>query len=91
MHHSSFVAGADVRCAGELATDASGRLLLVSGFSGHYRPTTEHLVELLAWLGRGLRLEGVVAEVVGEDAVGQFDAAELVRTGGRPSRFRACY
>lgn len=37
MHHSSFLSGADVLCAGTLEVD-KGQLLYISNFSGHYKP-----------------------------------------------------
>jgi hypothetical protein len=39
LHHSSFLAGAPVSCAGHLITDGSGTLAAVSDQSGHYAPT----------------------------------------------------
>jgi hypothetical protein len=42
-HHSSFLAGAPVMAAGELATDAGGKLQWISASSGHYKPTIQHL------------------------------------------------
>lgn len=39
LHHSSFLAGEPVSCAGHLITDGSGTLAAVSDQSGHYAPT----------------------------------------------------
>jgi len=54
FHHSSFLAGGAVRAAGELKVE-DGRLIQITGKSGHYRPTTEHLL----WAVRQLRARGV--------------------------------
>ncbi|HET6811847.1 MAG TPA: hypothetical protein VFH50_12630 [Acidimicrobiales bacterium] len=42
FHHSTFLAGGAVRAAGELQV-GGGRLVKITGKSGHYRPTSEHL------------------------------------------------
>ncbi|MGH9455326.1 MAG: hypothetical protein ACRD2O_15300, partial [Terriglobia bacterium] len=43
MHHSSFLAGADVMCGGEMKA-YMGKIELLSSKSGHYQPGMEHLV-----------------------------------------------
>jgi hypothetical protein len=40
LHHSSFLSGEAVRCAGEWQVSA-GKLLWLSGKSGHYKPTMQ--------------------------------------------------
>ena len=42
LHHSSIMAGAAVRAAGEIRV-ASGKLVGVTPLSGHYRPGNDHL------------------------------------------------
>ncbi len=42
MHHSSFLSGADVLCAGTLEVD-NGDLLFISNSSGHYKPDIHDL------------------------------------------------
>lgn len=42
FHHSSFLGGDDVACAGELQV-SNGNILAISRKSGHYRPDPEHL------------------------------------------------
>lgn len=78
-HHSSFVAGRPVLCAGDLATDESGRLVRVTNWSGHYRPDAAALAAALRALrDQGVPLEGVLAEVVGPGGrVRVVDAALL--------------
>jgi hypothetical protein len=67
-HHSTFVAGEAVRCAGELATDENGRLRFVSNYSGHYKPRRTHLRAWLASLAaNGLALDGIGVELVHPD------------------------
>ena len=41
FHHSSFLADAAVKAAGEIKTDANGNVTYISAKSGHYRPTDE--------------------------------------------------
>jgi hypothetical protein len=67
-HHSSFVNGAAVLCAGEIATDRSGHVRLVSNHSGHYRPGRLHLLAFLERLAAaGVDMGPVTVEVVVED------------------------
>jgi hypothetical protein len=67
-HHSTFVAGAEVLCAGELAANREGYLTYVSNWSGHYRPSKEHLLHFVAFLAeRGVGLAGVTCGVVSAD------------------------
>ena len=58
FHHSTFLAGGAVRAAGELQV-SGGRLVKITGKSGHYRPTSEHLRYAVAQLERrGVDLSG---------------------------------
>jgi hypothetical protein len=67
-HHSTFVAGADVLCAGELATNREGAVTYLSNFSGHYQPGKESFLHFVALLAeRGVDLSRVVAGVVHAD------------------------
>lgn len=43
IHHSSFLAGADVMCGGEMWA-RHGKIQLLTAKSGHYNPGIEHLV-----------------------------------------------
>ena len=49
FHHSSFVAGAAVRCAGMIRV-INGKVEMISNNSGHYRPSEELLIEFAKWL-----------------------------------------
>ncbi len=42
VHHSSFLAGANVMCGGEMWA-RNGKILFITAKSGHYNPGTEHL------------------------------------------------
>lgn len=76
-HHASLVGGRPVICAGDLETDADGRLRAISNWSGHYQPTRAHLAAAIARLGDdGVDVSGAVAEVVaGDGRVRVFEAA----------------
>ena len=56
FHHSSFLSGAAVRSAGEWKVEA-GRIRLISGKSGHYKPGVRELARLL----RALQDRGALA------------------------------
>lgn len=49
LHHSSFVAGDAVRCAGMIRVSA-GKVDMISSNSGHYRPSEAKLRQLVSWL-----------------------------------------
>lgn len=54
IQHTSFLAGAGVRGAGEWKVTA-GKITMITGRSGHYKPTLDHLVQAL----RDLKAAGV--------------------------------
>jgi len=49
FHHSSFVAGAAVRCAGMISV-INGKVEMISNNSGHYRPSKDNLKKFASWL-----------------------------------------
>ena len=54
MHHSSFLAGAPTRAAGELVV-VNGKVNLLTGKSGHYKPTQDEVLAALdTLLGKGV-------------------------------------
>ena len=66
IHHSSYLAGKAVLCAGMIIID-DGKLLHIDNESGHYKPSTSNLLNLLA----ALRLEHQIplANVTTKDVV----------------------
>jgi hypothetical protein len=85
FHHSSFVAGAEVRCAGELGIAREGYVHTISNYSGHYKPRREHLLHFVDRLASaGVPLGGAVIELVGADGGVRFFPAEpwLASGGG---------
>ncbi|NEO86320.1 MAG: DUF4157 domain-containing protein [Spirulina sp. SIO3F2] len=59
VHHSSFMQGAPVKCAGHLHTDNQGKLLKIDISSGHYTPNQSDLKRALAVLGKQMDISGV--------------------------------
>jgi len=49
LHHSSFVSGDSVRCAGMIKVE-QGKVSYVSNNSGHYKPSNENLRQFCSWL-----------------------------------------
>ncbi len=47
FHHSSFLADGAIIAAGELKTDKEGKIIYLSGKSGHYRPGDEENLQML--------------------------------------------
>jgi hypothetical protein len=83
VHHSSFMAGKSVRCAGMIAVNDAGKVTLVSSNSGHYRPTKTQLIGFVEWLNE----RGVMADdaLVGffEGQYQKVSVADFLR-GSRP-------
>ena len=69
FHHSSFVAGAAVRCAGMIRV-INGKVEMISNNSGHYRPSVENLKEFAKWLaGRNVFLDESIAILEGKTTI----------------------
>ncbi len=62
LHHSSFLNGGAVICAGRLSTNFKGEISRISNESGHYYPTEENFRDALTvFKSKGLDIEeGVV-------------------------------
>jgi len=61
LHHSSFVAGDAVSCAGMIRV-INGKVDMISNNSGHYKPSVENLEEFAKWLaGRNVFLYESIA------------------------------
>lgn len=60
FHHSSFLSDAAILGAGEIKTDAFGKITHISSKSGHYKPTDAENREMLRWFGeRGVDLKEI--------------------------------
>ncbi|MDB6090368.1 MAG: protein IQM3-like [Gammaproteobacteria bacterium] len=63
FHHSSFLSGQRVRCAGMIRID-NGRVSAISNNSGHYKPRKQQMVNMLRFLaGAGAFTPGAQVEV----------------------------
>ena len=61
FHHSSFFSGGAIISAGELETDATGKIIKLTNKSGHYKPNLEQTLAILSCMReRGVDLSGVV-------------------------------
>ncbi|HEY4358736.1 MAG TPA: hypothetical protein VGN16_23515 [Acidobacteriaceae bacterium] len=85
LHHSSFLSGGPVKCAGELMV-TDGVLVGISDRSGHYRPDSAHIITLLRTLKFICKvpLEKVKLEIYKRDqanrpipAIGGFEIVTL--------------
>lgn len=76
-HHSALLAGAPIKGGGEwLVRD--GKLMVITGSSGHYTPNFEQFQDALRTLGtKGIRLSTVAAEWPYKDAFTFFNAKQL--------------
>jgi hypothetical protein len=85
VHHSSFMAGESVRCAGMIAVNDAGKVTFVSNNSGHYRPTKAQLIDFVKWLNqRGVMADNALVGVEGEEEKVAV-AALLTKSNRRPS------
>lgn len=84
FHHSSFLSGAPVQAAGEIAVN-NGILVGITCKSGHYRPNAASFVRILFWLKQhGAQLQGVAAcPVISNHIQEFFDAEEVLLNGGK--------
>jgi hypothetical protein len=74
FHHSSFLSGGPVACAGEMSVNSSGNITYINNFSGHYMPDEDNMKQAL----QQLRSDGVVLKNVklGLKFVGMRDPAK---------------
>lgn len=85
FHHSSFLSGGAIQCAGEIAVD-NGRVVAINNKSGHYRPDSGSMVRMLFWLRyHGADLNNIAAcPTITEGVREYFNAEEvLMNNGGR--------
>ncbi|XP_004249826.1 IQ domain-containing protein IQM3-like [Solanum lycopersicum] len=67
FHHSSFLAGGATSAAGRLVV-MDGRVVSISAYSGHYRPTEDRLDSFLSFLNEnGVNLDEVEIRKSNED------------------------
>lgn len=59
VHHSSFMQGAPVKCAGHLHTDGSGNLQRIDRNSGHYAPEADAMKRAIAVLSKQMDISDV--------------------------------
>ena len=70
FHHSSFMAGFPIASAGGLITDKNGFLKHIDNGSGHYRPSSIHLMQALDQLSRqGVSLKNTTISFGGDKSV----------------------
>jgi len=83
FHHSSFLSGAAVQSAGEIAID-NGKVVALTNKSGHYLPNSGSFVRILYWLKQhGVSLPGIAACPAPAGHIQQFyDAQEVWANGG---------
>ncbi len=78
FHHTSYLAGGAVVCAGEFTVDDNGKLLYISNRSGHYLPGHEHILDALRLLReRGFDLTDVALDIYepSTDVVARYASA----------------
>lgn len=87
LHHSSFVAGDDVRCAGMIRI-ASGKVQMISSNSGHYRPSEANLRQFASWLNDRQVFSGsAFARFFRGNALVNEDIADFLGLGALSGRF----
>jgi hypothetical protein len=85
VNHSSFLAGKDVACAGLILTNAEGMVTEIDNISGHYKPTREHLHEVLSYLAtQGLNFDRATVRVMGPEGERKYRASAWIRDINAP-------
>ncbi|MEW5980288.1 MAG: hypothetical protein AB1898_31230 [Acidobacteriota bacterium] len=84
FHHSSFLSGKPVLCAGEIALD-QGKITKVSNSSGHYRPSTRDLLNCVLVLEKKYSVDTQTL-TVSDMATGTDwkSASQFLQRQGRP-------
>ncbi|MBI1356615.1 MAG: hypothetical protein GC160_19930 [Acidobacteria bacterium] len=86
VHHSSFMSGKPVLCAGEIRLEA-GKIRYISNESGHYRPTTANLMNCVTVLVRKYNVDLSRIKLGDQEAKHEWDsAADFMARGGVPPR-----
>ncbi len=87
FHHSSFLSGRPVLCAGEIKLE-HGVIKHIDNGSGHYKPATQDLLNCVNLLERKYRinLANVSISDFAQTTAKWVSAAHFKQTGGRPPR-----
>jgi len=87
FHHSSFLSGRPVLCAGEIKLE-EGVIKHIDNASGHYKPTTQHLLHCLQLLGARYRVNLSQVSIVDHDPRNAnakwVSALDFLKTNGVP-------
>ena len=85
FHHSSFLSGKPVLCAGEIEI-RNGRVRYVDNGSGHYRPTTQQLLQCLNVLENRYRVDLNSVQIMDHSQLNaQWQSAAIFKSlGGAP-------
>jgi len=76
FHHSSFISGEAIIGAGEIVTDKKGKIIRITNQSGHYRPGSHEMLEVLETLKKkGVDLKGVELQIVAKPGSAVFPSA----------------
>ncbi len=79
LHHSTFLAGAEVVCAGMIRV-VKGRVLEISNGSGHYKPPPKHLLHVLVRLAaHGVKIDRLLVHVLPENK--RYYAKDFIAAG----------
>lgn len=88
FHHSSFLSGKPVLCAGEI-TVQNGKLTHIDNLSGHYRPTKQHLPDCVRVLSQRYGVDLVNCTIMDQSQQNaQWRSAYefMIRNGAPPIR-----
>lgn len=85
FHHSSFLSGGAVISAGEIETNAKGKVIKISNRSGHYKPGIEPLLSSLSVLEKnGVDLSSVKASFATLKGIFTYDSgSQFLSSKGR--------
>jgi hypothetical protein len=79
FHHSSFLRGKPVICAGKISIGIDGRVINITNKSGHYKPDSRHMYDMLKLLqADGLDCTGIHLKIHGSSEK-QHDVSDFLK------------
>lgn len=80
-HHSDFLSGIGVLCAGEYKLNNLGVITILTNKSGHYMPSyecLEYIEDMIRYEGYGGKIKYILYQVIGDEVIKKVTTSSLV-------------